>query len=64
MKALSTGRTGRWVAERLRRPVALARIGSRFGETVVDGEAPRTWPAPLNGASASSCIPDSTAGES
>lgn len=55
-----TGKTGRRVAEGLRRRGGTVRSGSRSGETVFDWEDPRTWPAALSGASAAyvTYVPD------
>ncbi|MBA6437939.1 NmrA family transcriptional regulator [Streptomyces sp. GMR22] len=47
-----TGKTGRRVADRLRRAGHPVRIGSRSGETPFDWADPRTWEPALDGAAA------------
>jgi uncharacterized protein YbjT (DUF2867 family) len=47
-----TGKTGRRVAERLRRRGVHARVGSRSGDTRFDWEEPASWGPALQGASA------------
>jgi uncharacterized protein YbjT (DUF2867 family) len=44
-----TGKTGRRVAERLRRLGRAVRIGSRAGDPPFDWDRPGTWPAALDG---------------
>jgi uncharacterized protein YbjT (DUF2867 family) len=55
-----TGKTGRRVADRLRRLGVPVRLGSRSGETIFDWEDPRTGPAALGEASAAyvTYVPD------